>query len=689
MTYHDNTLANAEVLLFDALADVIAPPPPVNYLSWAKDNIVFSERISAKAGAYNEAAFPFFSGILEALSPDDPCQTVTLIKSAQVGGTVAANIFTLGSMAMDPGDLLYVHPTDGNAVKWSKQKLTPLLKETTSLSSLFPLTSREGSNSVLYKERKDGRGAISAAGANSPASLSMVSPKRQVQDDLAKWENNPAGDPEMQADSRSKAFFNRKVLKISTPLVWPGCRITRNWLEGSQEEYHVPCPHCGHLQALKWENMEPHLDPNEPDKAAFLCVADGCGGFIEEHHRAQICRPVHLGGQARWVARFPDRKRYHRSFYLWVAYSALESWGELARRWSAVKSGKSGDAENREAEQVFWNDYIGKAFEGAGETLPWEDLRDRATESGFKRGVIPPGALITTIGVDVQGDRVEWQLVGWGKMRQRFVIDHGVFDSYSVPPGGKPHSGHISEPEIKALLDSLLERTWPDFLGNPRQANMLAIDGNYSTSDVFEWARRHPLSKVIMVRGVPQEYAAILSLVRGDKNNKGKERKYRRRFYNLAVSVLKLHLYRGLKKTDPSSMGYVHVCAGLPDEYFVQLVSERRTPEKTRNGVVEYRWKLPEGVRNEALDTMNAAQGAAYRLGVFQWDEEDWDNLAARLEVPPLNPQLDFEDAPLGTSKTQNPKPYAATSPAIAPVASHVSAAVARAKAAKARKGNH
>lgn len=685
MSYHDRTIANAEALLFGALADVVEPPPPVDYLTWAKDNIVFSERISAKAGAYNEAAFPFFSEILTALGPDDPCQTITLIKSAQVGGTVAANIFTLGSMAMDPGDLLYVHPTEGNAIKWSRQKLTPLLKETTSLAPLFPQTSREGSNSVLYKERKDGRGAISSGGANSPASLSMVSPKRQVQDDLAKWENNPAGDPEMQADSRSKAFFNRKVLKISTPLVWPGCRITRNWLEGSQEEYHVPCPHCGHLQALRWENMEPHLDPNAPDKAAFLCVADGCGGFIEEHHRAQICKPVHLGGQARWVARFPERKRYHRSFYLWVAYSALEAWGELARRWFAVKAGKSGDAENREAEQVFWNDYLGKAFEGAGETLPWEDLRDRAAEKGFKRGVIPPGALVTTIGVDVQGDRVEWQLVGWGKGRQRFVIDHGVFDSFSVPPGGKPHSGHISEPEIKELLDGLLTRTWPDFLGNRRHVNMLAIDGNYSTSDVFEWARRHPLSRVIMVRGVPQEYAAILAIVRGDKNNKGKERKYRKRFYNLAVSVLKLHLYRGLKKTDPESMGYVHFAAGLPDEYFVQLVSERRTPEKTRNGVVEYRWKLPEGVRNEALDTMNAAQGAAYRLGIFQWDEDDWDALAARLEVPPASPQLDLEDEMMAAPGGRAPAGQAATAPPLQN--NRVAAALARAAAAKQRQG--
>lgn len=648
MTFHDPALANAEASLYRVLGSVFAPPPPVDYLEWAKKNVVFSERITARPGPYSEEAFPFFSEILKALGPDDPCQIVTLMKSAQVGGTVTANIFTLGTMAMDPCDLLYVHPTEGNAIKWSNQKLVPLLKETTSLAPLFPLTSREGSNSKLYKERKDGRGAIAAAGANSPASLSMVSPKRQVQDDLAKWENNPAGDPEAQADSRSKAFLNRKVLKISTPLVSPGCRITENFLAGSQERYHVPCPHCGFLQPLEWEAMVDHIDPGHPERAAFLCQAPDCGGFIEEYHRAEICRPEHLGGRAKWVAKYPDRKRHHRSFYLWVPYSPLESWEALARAWLNVKRGGPDDAKrNQEAEQVFWNDWVGRAYEAAGETLPWEDLRDRAEATGHRRGVIPSGALVLTIGVDCQGDRVEWHLVGWGAKRQRWAIDYGVFNAMTIPPGGKPHSGHISEPEIRAALDGLLQREWPDFLGNRRACDMLAIDGNAWTADVLEWAKRHPTGKVIMVRGVPNETAALLTQVKKERDHKGKAVKYSRRFFNLAVSILKIGLYRGLKKQDPEEVGYVHLPKGMEDEYFRQLVSERRLQEKSRSGIVSWRWVLPEGFRNEVLDTMNIAEAAAIRLGVRQRSDEDWEKLAAMIEVPPKEAQLDLEELPL------------------------------------------
>ncbi|RVG45635.1 phage terminase large subunit family protein, partial [Sinorhizobium meliloti] len=167
-------LYNPERLMFEVLSEICEPPPSVDYLRWAKENIVFSERITDHPGPYNEDLVPFFSEILRALSPEDPCNIVSLAKSAQIGGTICANIFTLGSLDMAPGDFLYVHPTEENAARWSKTKLMPLVREMPAVAKLFSQNSRDASNSVLYKERIDGRGAIQAAGANSPAGLSMI-----------------------------------------------------------------------------------------------------------------------------------------------------------------------------------------------------------------------------------------------------------------------------------------------------------------------------------------------------------------------------------------------------------------------------------------------------------------------------------------------------------------------------------
>ena len=129
--------ANPRRLSLEALSEVLNPPPPVDYLDYAENKVSFSERESPFKGNYNRNLFGYFDEILRALSPDDPCRIVTLAKSAQLGGTVLANIFTCGSIEMDPVDFLYVHPTEGNAKRWSKMKLSPMLKNSASLKALF------------------------------------------------------------------------------------------------------------------------------------------------------------------------------------------------------------------------------------------------------------------------------------------------------------------------------------------------------------------------------------------------------------------------------------------------------------------------------------------------------------------------------------------------------------------------
>ena len=48
------------------------------------------------------------------------------------------------------------------------------------------------------------------------------------------------------------------------------------------------------------------------------------------------------------------------------------------------------------SEQTFLNDTVGKAYTTQGEAPKWEELRDRAQESHYERGVIPAGALLLT-----------------------------------------------------------------------------------------------------------------------------------------------------------------------------------------------------------------------------------------------------------------------------------------------------
>lgn len=605
--------ANPERLALEAMAEAWRPPPKVDYLKWAEANIVLSERESPYPGPYNRDLFGYFDEILRAFSPEDPCRIITLKKSAQLGGTVLANIFCCGSLAMVPGDFLYVHPTEGNAQRWSKQKLAPMLKNTVSLQALFPQKSRDGGDSILYKERIDGRGAIQISGANSPASLSMVTMKNQVQDDLAKWETNSAGDPEAQADSRSQAYEFAKIVKISTPLVAPGCRISKNFDDGSQELPFVPCPHCGHMQVLEWENMLAHLDEDHPERAHFTCTDPECGGVIEEHHRPKMLK------QLDWRAQNPKAKRQHRSFWIWSAYSVLQTFERIARAWLKAK----GDPAS---EQTFINDVVGQAYEAAGESPPWEELRDRAEGSDYGRGQIPAGAVILTLGIDVQADRCEWHLVGWDQDLRRYVVDYGV-----VP-------GYIGEKETQKGLDALVDQTWVNAYGHRLAPDMTAIDGNAYTAEVWGWVKRHAKHRVIMVRGARSETAPRLQLVKQEVDEKtGKPKRYSKRFYNFNSSVMKLGLYKNLRKQDASEPGYVSFPRGLDDEYFRGLTAERRVSDKNRDGFEVWRWKKDPKQANEPLDTMNQAEAAATRFGIRSLLPSIWERLAAERQTKSVN----------------------------------------------------
>jgi phage terminase large subunit GpA-like protein len=171
-------------------------------------------------GPYQPERFPFFWDILAALGPEEPARVVVLCGSAQIGKTLLAQIFAAASLDLDPGNLLYVHPTESNAVRYARTKWRPMIQATPRMTDVFESRqSKEGGNSTLFQMRRDGRGSIQLTGANSAASLSMITVKRQVQDDLSKWENNRAGDPESQADSRSKAFADAKIFKLGTPLL--------------------------------------------------------------------------------------------------------------------------------------------------------------------------------------------------------------------------------------------------------------------------------------------------------------------------------------------------------------------------------------------------------------------------------------------------------------------------------------
>lgn len=268
----------------------------------------------------------------------------------------------------------------------------------------------------------------------------------------------------------------------------------------------------------------------------------------------------------------------------------------------------------------------------------------RAAASPYARGEVPAGALVLTLGIDCQGDRVEWQLVGFGRRHRRFVVVHQV-----IP-------GHITDATCRARLDALLKQTWRNAAGRALGLDLAAIDDNAWTEDVWDFARTHPASKLIMVRGVAPDSAPLLARVRKERNLRtGKLLKYASRFYNFGTSVLKMALYRNLLNSDPMQDGFVAFPRGLEEEFFRQFTAERRTPLE-RHGFTEYRWTKDAAQANEALDAHLQAEAAAIKWGVRGLPDAIWERLEAERETPPPEAQLSLEDV-LGSAPVAPPGP--------------------------------
>ena len=194
------------------------------------------------------------------------------------------------------------------------------------------------------------------------------------------------------------------------------------------------------------------------------------------------------------------------------------------------------------AEQVFSTDVLGKAFQPKGDGRPPTELAARAEQSHYSRGQVPEGALILTLAVDCQLDRIEWQLVGHGEGFKRFVIDIGTIDR------------HISEPACQRDLDLLMRRRWPNFRGRPLEISTTAIDAGWSRDHVVAFTHRYSRSRVVAVRGVPGDLAPRVGRAELERSEKtGMVYKFGGRpVLPIGIYQLKSSLYRDLVKDDPA-----------------------------------------------------------------------------------------------------------------------------------------
>ncbi len=488
--------------------------------------------------------------------------------SAQVGKTEILNNVVGFFVAQDPSPILVVQPTLDMAQTWSKDRLAPMLRDTPTLKGLVKdPRARDSGNTTLHKIFSGGH--ITACGANSPSSLASRPIRVVLCDEVDRYPVSAGseGDPVSLAKKRSATFWNRKIGMFSTPTNKGASRIEAAWEESDKRTFHVSCPHCDHRSTLKWAQVR--WEEGLPETAAYVC--EECGALWSDADRIRAIR----GGE--WIAEHSGKRV--AGFRLSGLYSP---WTPLESAVREFLEAKKQPATLR----VFVNTFLGETWEEQGDAV--DDYQVSSRKESFGE-TLDRGILLLTAGVDVQDDRLEVEIVGWGKDEESWSLDYRTV--YGDP----------SSPAVWQDLDNILGQQFEREDGKFLIVRSACIDsGGHHTNSVYQYVRPREGKRIFAIKGVGGEGKPIVG--RPSTNNIGKIR-----LFPVGVDTAKQLLYSRLKITE-AGPGYCHFPESRNDEYFRQLTAEK-VVTRYHKGFARREF-VKTRPRNEALDVRVYAMAA-------------------------------------------------------------------------------
>lgn len=545
----------------------MTPPPNLSISEWADSFRKLSPEASAEPGQWKTSRAEYQRGIMDAFS-DPGIDEVVVMTCAQVGKTEILNNVCGYFIAQDASPILVVQPTLDMAQTWSKDRLSTMIRDSSDLQGLVrDPRARDSGNTTLHKIFPGGH--ITACGANSPSSLASRPIRVVLCDEVDRYPVSAGseGDPVSLAKKRSATFWNRKIGMFSTPTNKGASRIETAWEESDKRTFHVSCPHCDFRSTLKWAQVR--WEEDQPETAAYLC--EECGAFWSDADRIRAIR----GGE--WVAEQPGRRV--AGFRLSGLYSP---WTPLESAVREFLEAKKQPATLR----VFVNTFLGETWEEQGDAV--DDYQVSSRKESFGE-TLDRGILLLTAGVDVQDDRLEVEIVGWGKDEESWSLDYRTV--YGDP----------SSPAVWQDLDNILGQQFEREDGKFLIVRSACIDsGGHHTNSVYQYVRPREGKRIFAIKGVGGEGKPIVG--RPSTNNIGKIR-----LFPVGVDTAKQLLYSRLKITE-AGPGYCHFPESRNDEYFRQLTAEK-VVTRYHKGFARREF-VKTRPRNEALDVRVYAMAA-------------------------------------------------------------------------------
>lgn len=579
----------------------LKPLPKTSVSNWADNHRMLSSGISAEPGKWKTSRAPYQKDIMNAFT-EPGIHRVVVKSSSQIGKSDMINN-VIGRFAhLDPCAIMMIQPTIDMAQDYSKTRIAPMIRDTKVLNNLFyDVKSRDANNTILSKVFPGGR--LIMCGANSPAGLASRPIRILLADEVDRFPDSAGteGDPVDLAAKRMTTFWNSCMGLFSTPTNEGSSRIDEEYLAGTQEEWQHKCPNCGEYHLLRHIDMTvDYKEIKTPSGKKTVIVNDvkwrcpHCGFSFSEKEMKQTPQ--------KYISRNADAlKNGIRSFFVNGFTSPWMTWTRIMREWLEAK----GDPER---EKVIMNTVFGESYKQKG-AFEDEQIFLRRRES--YRAELPNGVLLLTAAIDTQDNRLEYEVVGWGKEEECWGIRKGIV------------LGAPNQDRTWKEIDNILDKTYHFADGKGLKVVRTFIDsGGHYTSDVYNYCQKnfHKQRFAIKGRGGP----GIPLIYKIAKANNAKAP-----LILLGVDDGKQQIMDRLSIDSPGPL-YFHFPQdegikelsnrGYDDLYFKGIISEHKKVYK-RNGVLREVWETTKNVRNEPLDLRN------YNLACMKSLKPDWGKL--------------------------------------------------------------
>lgn len=564
----------------------LRPPPALTLSQWADKYRVLSAETNNGTARWHTDNAPYQREIMDAIG-DHHVRKVVIKSAAQIGKTaILMNAFGY-YMHYYPCPVMAMEPTLDMAQTLSKDNLAPMIRDTPVLRGLVDTKSRYSGNTILKKNFPGGH--ITIVGANSPVGLRMRPIKVLLADEVDGYPESAGteGDPLLLAQKRQTTFWDKKTVIVSTPTIKGHSKIEKEFLESTREEWTVPCPGCGHYQPLAWSSLDfedYRTDPSKP----ILYKCERCGERFGEYAWKE------QGKLGRFRAENPAAET--RGFHLNTLASNFCGWKDVVDKF--ISASEQLALGNIEEMKTWTNTELGETWEEPGECIDGNKLINRRE---LYDAEVPDGVLVLTAAVDVQKDRFEAEVVGWGVGKESWGIRYQKI------------YGDTKEEKVWADLDAFLQVSFHKKDGTALQIAACCIDSGYRSVQVYRFTVDKFDRRIFAIKGKGGQGIPYFK-------NPTTDNRVKTPLFTIGVDEGKDILYQRLQHTvrAPSITSGPNYChfplnpeAGYDETYFKGLTAEMKIT-RFRRGKMIVAWDFRDKnyKRNEPLDLRNYATAA-------------------------------------------------------------------------------